>query len=164
LHEKEELMDGGREMTGEQQRVRRMTPDGVNRRLDGITEERVRESAGLPPSELSRRLQDLERSWTIERLLETNAAALALLGLTLGLTRDRRWFALPAVVAGFLLQHGVQGWCPPLPLFRGLGARARLEVEQERVALKALRGDFDGGVLAADPAFDPAAALEPVRR
>ena len=49
---------------------------------------------------------------------------------------------LPLVVSGFLLQHAIQGWCPPLPVFRKLGFRTRAEIEQERYALKLLRGDF----------------------
>jgi len=61
----------------------------------------------------------------------------------LGATVDRRFFALPAVVAGFLLQHALQGWCPPLPVFRRLGFRTQAEMERERYALKALRGDFE---------------------
>jgi hypothetical protein len=55
---------------------------------------------------------------------------------------DRRFFVLPAVVAGFLLQHAVQGWCPPLPLFRRSGVRTAAEIGNERYALKAIRGDF----------------------
>jgi hypothetical protein len=43
---------------------------------------------------------------------------------------------------GFLLQHAVQGWCPPLPLLRRLGVRTADEINEERYALKALRGDF----------------------
>jgi hypothetical protein len=157
-------MEAQRDLTDEQQRVRRMTPEVLNRRLDQKTEERVRQASVLPPEALDQHLRELERSWTIERLLETNAAALSLLGLTLGLTRDRRWLALPAVVAAFLLQHGVQGWCPPLPVFRALGVRGRNEIEEERIALKAIRGDFDDGVLAADPTVDAEAALASIRR
>jgi hypothetical protein len=56
---------------------------------------------------------------------------------------NRKWLFLPGVVAGFLLQHAVQGWCPPLPLFRRLGIRTASEIEYERYALKALRGDFE---------------------
>ncbi|WP_291177978.1 hypothetical protein [Gimesia sp.] len=56
---------------------------------------------------------------------------------------NRRFFALPAVVAGFLLQHAIQGWCPPMPIFRRLGFRTQLEIEMERYALKAMRGDFE---------------------
>lgn len=88
------------------------------------------------------RLSELDAEWDIERTLEANAATAALIGLTLGATVDRRWFAFPAVVAGFLLQHALQGWCPPLPVFRHFGVRTSYEIDYERYALKALRGDF----------------------
>jgi hypothetical protein len=65
-----------------------------------------------------------------------------LLGSALGAFVDRRFFALPAVVAAFLLQHAVQGWCPPLPVFRRAGVRTAAEIDHERYALKAIRGDF----------------------
>jgi hypothetical protein len=52
---------------------------------------------------------------------------------------------LTLAVLGFLLQHAVQGWCPPLALLRRLGVRTRREIDAEKYALKALRGDFDGG-------------------
>jgi len=42
----------------------------------------------------------------------------------------------------FCLQHALQGWCPPLTLFRRLGIRTQREIDDERTALKALRGDF----------------------
>ena len=58
-------------------------------------------------------------------------------------TVDRRWLALPAIVTGFLFQHAMQGWCPPLPILRRLGFRTAEEINQERYALKALKGDFD---------------------
>jgi hypothetical protein len=45
-------------------------------------------------------------------------------------------------VTAFLFQHAVQGWCPPVPILRRLGFRTVTEIEQERHALKALRGDF----------------------
>ncbi len=88
------------------------------------------------------RLQELEREWDIERLLEANAAAVSLIGLTLARFVNRRWFLLPAAVATFLLQHAVQGWCPPLPFFRRLGVRTQREIDEERYALKVMRGDF----------------------
>jgi hypothetical protein len=49
---------------------------------------------------------------------------------------------LSAAVGGFLLQHAVSGWCPPIPLLRRLGVRTRSELDREKFALKALRGDF----------------------
>ncbi|MGZ9034440.1 MAG: hypothetical protein ACXW25_08545 [Rhodospirillales bacterium] len=81
-------------------------------------------------------------NWDIERALEANAAGVSLLGLMLAITVDRKWLALPAAVAGFLMQHALQGWCPPIELFRRLGVRTAREIARERYALKALRGDF----------------------
>ena len=46
-------------------------------------------------------------------------------------------------MTGFLFQHAVQGWCPPIPILRRLGFRTSYEIEEERAALKALRGDFE---------------------
>ncbi len=34
------------------------------------------------------------------------------------------------------------GWCPPVPILRRGGLRTRTEINQEKYALKALRGDF----------------------
>ena len=68
---------------------------------------------------------------------------MALLGVGLGAFVDRRFFVLPAIVAGFLLQHAVQGWCPPVPMFRRMGIRTAREIDLERYALKVIRRDFD---------------------
>jgi hypothetical protein len=76
-------------------------------------------------------------------VLEINAATLALSGLALGVFVNRKLLAIPAVVLAFLLQHGIQGWCPPLPVLRKLGFRSRQEIDAEKYALKALRGDYD---------------------
>lgn len=40
--------------------------------------------------------------------------------------------------------HALQGWCPPLPVFRCYGFRTAAEIDYERYALKAIRGDFEG--------------------
>ena len=64
--------------------------------------------------------------------LTLNSAVTALVGLTLGLLVNRKWLALTAITSGFLAQHTIQGWCPPLPLFRKLGYRTRKEIEKEK--------------------------------
>ena len=62
----------------------------------------------------------------------------------MGLMGRRIFFLLPGLVGGFLLQHAISGWCPPVPLLRRLGYRTSAEIHRERYALKALRGDFAG--------------------
>jgi hypothetical protein len=83
-----------------------------------------------------------------------NGSVLGIVGMGLGATVHRRWFLLPAAVFGFCLQHALQGWCPPLEVFRRLGVRTQREIDEERVALKALRGDFVGLRAAEDTSVD----------
>jgi hypothetical protein len=124
-------------------RVPAHTADHVNERIRRQTEENVAcIGAKNSPAAIEERLAELDREWDIERTLEANAATASLVGLTLGATVNRKWFALPFAVAGFLLQHAVQGWCPPMPILRRLGFRTEREIDEERYALKALRGDF----------------------
>lgn len=128
-------------MTSTIHRVPLHTASGVNAHIRAKTEGRVkilaRNGAGL-----EERLRQLDREWDVERLLETNASLIAFIGVMLGAFVDRLWLILPALVTGFLFQHAVQGWCPPLPLLRRLGIRTSREIEIERNALKSLRGDY----------------------
>jgi hypothetical protein len=70
-------------------------------------------------------------------------STVALSGIALSIFHNRKWIILPTMVLGFFAQHAIQGWCPPLPLFRKLGYRTRKEIDKEKYALKLLRGDFD---------------------
>ena len=117
-------------------RVRRSTSAQRNREIDRQTDRNIQHYSGASAAEIRRRIADLDREWDIERVLEVNASTLALTGLVLGLAVNRKWFALPAVVLPFLLQHGLQGWCPPLPLLRRLGVRTRGEIDREKYALQ----------------------------
>lgn len=124
-------------------RVPAQTDPEVNDRIHADLLARVSELA-QHPEQIDARLEELDREWDIERAIEANAATLAFAGVALGATLDRRWLILPALVSGFLLQHALQGWCPPVPVLRGLGFRTMAEIDRERFALKALRGDFVG--------------------
>jgi len=123
-------------------RVPLHTPDRYNEAIRRQTEENVARLADAGPEAVERRLKELDREWDIERCLEANASGIALAGLGLGAFVDRRFLALPGLVCGFLLLHALQGWCPPVPFFRHLGFRTQSEIDRERYALKALRGDF----------------------
>src|SRR5215204_2867751 len=130
-------------MANTRERVPAHTDEEVNRRIERGIERRVRYYA-QHPDEIGGRLEELEEEWDIERAIEANASAIAFMGVALGVTTgNRRWFALPALVTGFLFQHAIQGWCPPIPILRRLGFRTAHEIEKERNALKAVRGDFE---------------------
>ena len=122
-------------------RVPAHTSRASNKRIHDQMLDRLRYFAGHP-AEIERRFRALDAEWDIERAIEMNASALAFTGVALGSAHDKRWLVLSALVTGFLFQHAVQGWCPPVPLLRKLGFRTVHEIEQERYALKALRGDF----------------------
>jgi hypothetical protein len=146
-------------------RVPAHTADSANEAIRRRTREDIARTAAAGPQAIDRRLEELDREWDIERTLEANAATVALVGLGLGTFVDRRFYLLPAAVAGFLLTHAVQGWCPPVPVFRRLGVRTASEIDEERYALKALRGDFRG--VSGGDGHDPALvgrALQAVRR
>ncbi|MEX2591699.1 MAG: hypothetical protein WD426_02915 [Anditalea sp.] len=124
-------------------RVRQNSTNEANREIDRDSLQRIRKHQNSSTGEITQRLKELQKEWDIEKTLIVNASSLTLTGLLLGTFVNKRWYIFPGVVASFLLQHGLQGWCPPLPLFRKLGIRSRQEIDEERYALKVLKGDFD---------------------
>lgn len=93
-------------------------------------------------AELTERIQNLCAEWDTERVLEVNASMLLLLSAYLGIKTGRIWFVLTGVIGGFMLQHALQGWCPPLPIIRKWGVRTSDEIHAEKLSLKVMRGDF----------------------
>lgn len=126
-----------------QDRVALNTSHTVNERIRRQTDRNVAHYATAGREEIDTRLKELDQEWDIERILEANASVLALAGVGLGATVSRRWLLLPGLVTAFLCQHALQGWCPPVPILRRLGVRTTKEINEERYALKALRGDFE---------------------
>jgi hypothetical protein len=88
------------------------------------------------PQLIDQRLEELDKEWDIERVLETNASSLIVASSALGFLANKKFFFVPFVVGTFLLQHALQGWCPPLPILRRLGYRTTNEIQEEREALQ----------------------------
>jgi hypothetical protein len=135
--------------------VRSHAPDGVNKRIDERVERCVRHMAERERAEISCYLEKLEREWDLNRAVTVVGSALALAGLWLGRRDGGRWRILGGLAAGLMLQHGLLGFGPLAELVRAVGGvRTRKEIDLEKFALKALRGDFeripkaDGGPLA----------------
>ena len=124
-------------------RVQQATSSSTNRQIEAETWERVAAYRDKTPEEISARIEELNEEWDIELYLGVNMSSLALSGLAVAaITRNRSWNILPAVVLAFFFQHSVQGWCPPLPILRKFKIRTSKEIEQEKYALKVMRGDF----------------------
>lgn len=123
------------------QRVETNTPAVINERFDEQLQETIARYAHADVQAIDQRLAELDREWNTERLIETEAPLMIGLGITLGLARNRSWFGVSALAAGMVILHNLQGWYPLLPVFRRLGIRSQNEIEQERNALRALRGD-----------------------
>lgn len=120
-------------------RVPDHTSEKINSRIRKATVRKI-EEIGQNQNQTDARLRELDREWDIERAIEANASTLLLVGLALGATVDRRWFLLPGMVATFLFQHALQGWCPPVPVLRQLGFRTQREIDNERMILLARKG------------------------
>lgn len=127
----------------EASRVRRTTAQVLNLNIDASTERTIQRYMSLPRHRLTERILELEKEWSVERWLETSSSTLGLTGLVLAASGHRSALWLSGTVAGFLLMHGVSGWCPPLPWLRRLGVRTRGEIDVEKFSLKYLRGDFE---------------------
>jgi hypothetical protein len=140
-------------------RVEEHTSEAINQAIAEETRQRIRQYADGSPHAITQRISELDHEWDIERALECNASALAFSGVVLAATVDKRWLLLPGLVTGFLFQHALQGWCPPLPVLRRLGFRTSAEINEERYALKALRGDFKRVISEDGSHADPQAAI-----
>lgn len=116
-------------------RVRRSTPSHLNEEIDRRIASSVQSYTNSSHRVIQQRIHELDREWDVERVLEVNASTLALTGLALGVTVNKKWLVLPAAVMAFLLQHGIQSWCPPLPILRRLGVRTRGEIDREKYEL-----------------------------
>lgn len=126
-----------------EERVRRSTSDKVNSKIDQNIIESIRQYSAKDAASITTRLKELDKEWDTERVLEVNMPIVALIGVALGAFVSHWWLLFPTVVLLFFLQHAIQGWCPPLPIFRRLGYRTKDEIHKEKYALKLLRGDFD---------------------
>lgn len=117
-------------------RVPLHTAPRINRKVQEDMMERVRQFESADEMRLKKRLRELDAEWDTERVLETNAAGLVLAGVVLSAVHSPRWLILSGLVSVFLLQHALQGWCPPLPLLRRLGVRTLNEIESEKETIR----------------------------
>lgn len=130
-------------------RIRNNTSPAVNLKIDHYLEEEIRKYANQDIESITKKITQLNKEWDIERWLELNASIISFIGVLLGFL-SLYWLILPLIILAFLSQHAIQGWCPPIPIFRKLGVRTQKEIDQEIYALKLLRGDFGSNIIQQD--------------
>ncbi len=123
-------------------RVEMHTNQQINDYIKNRTIENIDKFVGTDINTISDRIDRLDCEWDTERVVEAKAASLILISTILGFTTSKKWFLATGLVSCFLLQHALQGWCPPLPVIRRMGIRTPDEICDEKAALKYLRGDF----------------------
>ena len=141
------------------------TAEQIDRRIQEQIRCNITYYSECSAEQIDRRLHELDEEWDLDRALELNAAAFATGSVALGLFGKKRWLLLAGLATAFLAQQALQGWCPPVELLRRLGFRTAREIDQERYALKALRGDLQARSTAGEPgtAEQVGAALEAAR-
>jgi hypothetical protein len=118
----------------------------VNQRIDRLTQAESDAAVAAGADAVSRRLVRLDYEWDIDRALMVGFAMVGATSLSLGLLRYRLTPLLSrprkgllylfGAQLGFLLLHGVVGWCPPASVLRRLGFRTQREIETERRQLR----------------------------
>ncbi len=127
----------------EADRIRANTSEEYNARIDRFTENNTRFYATQSKEMITERIDELEEEWDVDRLVQLSVSGVGVTSMLLGVLGSKKWWLVTTAALGFLGNHAVSGWCPSAALFRRLGFRTRQEIDSEKYALKALRGDFD---------------------
>ena len=117
-------------------------PSQVRIGIDETTKENIRRYVDQGEDAIDRRIRELDNKWDMEKTLRFNISVLALAGVLFGTYKKKRWSVLSVAITAFLAQHLLSKYCPSIPLLKKLGLQTHREIEREKYALKALRGDF----------------------
>lgn len=110
--------------------------------MDEKVKEDIRKYADQGRDAIDNRIKELDTSWDMERALQLNAAILVLGGILL-YKNNKKWAILSIFATAILAQQAFMGNCGPFKFMKFFGVRSRKEIDKEKFALKALRGDFD---------------------
>ncbi len=89
------------------------------------------------------RLRQLEKETSVEQIFELHDAANVTAGVLLSLiTGNKKWLILPILIAAVQSVQALKKVRLGTVLLRNYGFRSKDEIDKEKYALKALRGDF----------------------
>ena len=105
-------------------------------------EQRLACIADAGPQAIDDRLTELEGEWTAGRATKAAIGVMIVAGLALAALVNPWWLILPTAGGLLLLQYLFTRASWLGKVFREMGFRTGSEVDQEKMALKVLRGDF----------------------
>lgn len=94
------------------------------------------------PDLINQRVAELNSEWDLERSAVMVSSIISLCGMALGAFVHIYWLLLSVLVTFFLIQDVLLGQGPFHYLLEKMGRRTFIEIQSERHALKALRGDY----------------------
>lgn len=121
-----------------QSKVSDHTPDYINQQIERETEASVNYYKRQGKNEIQMRINELDHEWDTERLMKVNMASIAAISALLAVRANRKWALLAGVSSAAIIQHALQGWTPPIAIFRKTGVRTVDEISREKKALQNL--------------------------
>jgi hypothetical protein len=105
-------------------------------------EQRLACIADAGPQAIEDRLVQLDGEWSAGRVTKAVIGVLLVAGLALTAILNPWWLIMPAIGGLFLLQYLFSRTSWLGKFFQEAGFRTSSEIDQEKMALKVLRGDF----------------------
>lgn len=103
---------------------------------------RLAKIADSGPDAINDRLAQLDGEWSAGRVAKCILSVMILVGTILTLTLNWWWVVLPAAAGLLLLQYMFTSSAWMARVMQEAGFRTKAEIEQEKFALRTLRGDF----------------------
>lgn len=119
-------------------KVNRNTSTEINKIIQQKAEKTIHDLEDKSNKDIMDRIRQLDYEWDTERVLEINFAVIVLITSKLSLGGHKKWMALSGIASLFMIQHSIQGWCPPLPVIRKFGIRTASEILDEKAILKTM--------------------------
>lgn len=114
--------------------------------------------------QIEQRLSELQNEWSLQQAVEFHAGMLTAAGGLFTVLFGRKWGLLSLVAGGLLVQYSIEGKCPGLSLLERMGFRSQRDIDNERVALKVLAGEFREVEHDGDPLVKARHAYDAARR
>jgi hypothetical protein len=105
-------------------------------------EQRLACIADAGPQAIEDRLAELDNEWSAGRVTKAVIGLLLVAGIAFTAMLNPWWLIMPAIGGVFLLQYLFSRTSWLGKVFQEMGFRTSSEIDQEKMALKVLRGDF----------------------